>query len=213
MWVCRACFATEVSTCALLHWEVETLHNRALVNYIFVSSRFKGQKRAQSSFVVGSVKNLRLDLDLYMLSPFGDVSGHIIVVMLRTFSQTIETVVSGRLKISVSRLNDASQLTRSASAFPTTVTSRFPVTDTPATGRFVGFHPSPCKMKMRDLDFPPLAQHKDLWWRGPPLPQSWLFIQYDDFDYLRRFNEGCSCEDCVRIVRVMVPSIIFRAWS
>lgn len=76
------------------------------MNVIHVTRHLERREEAQDNYRVGSVKHLRLELDLESLCHFGTVPGNIIVVVLRPVCQAIKTVVQGVLEVCVDRLND-----------------------------------------------------------------------------------------------------------
>lgn len=70
----------------------------ALSSVAFASHAiWNAANEAEDSYRVRSVKHLRLELNLESFRHFSDVSGHIIVVVLRPVSRGIQTVVHGRL--------------------------------------------------------------------------------------------------------------------
>lgn len=67
------------------------------MNAICVTFHLKVRKESQSSYCVGYIKHLRLELDLEALRHFGNVLGHLIALMVRLVGQADTKVIHGCL--------------------------------------------------------------------------------------------------------------------
>lgn len=72
------------------------------MNAIHVTNHLESWERLKA----GSIKQIRLELDLKPLRHSGDNPGHIIVIVLRPVRQVIQTLVSNGFQICIGRSSD-----------------------------------------------------------------------------------------------------------